>query len=169
MTREFRVVDARSTLREFADTYVLEDSHPAMYYASSDGRYRGLVSIDDLRRIERSQWDVDTLSDIAHPLAEIPSVPESASLATVILDLEDQSLRRITVLSPAGAVAGIIDRGDIIRVVAQRLGIPFAGALVRRIKEEGTYPPELQLPAIARAIYPPVAKPVAHPESALVD
>lgn len=169
MTREFRVVDGRSTLREFADTYVLEDSHPAMYYASSDGRYRGLVSIDDLRRIERSRWDRETLNDIAHPLAEIPSVPESASLAMVILALEDQSLRRITVLSPAGAVAGIIDRGDIIRVVAQRLGIPFAGALVRRIKEEGTYPPELQLPAIARAIHPPLVSSAVNPESSLAD
>ena len=154
MTREFRVVDARSTLREFADNYVLEESHPAMYYAASEGRYRGMVCINDLRQIERSRWDIDTLHDIAHPLTNIPSVPESASLATVIVALEDKDMRRITVLSPAGAVAGIIDRGDIIRTVAQQLGIPFAGALVRRIKEEGVYPPELQLPAIARAIVP---------------
>jgi Zn-dependent protease/CBS domain-containing protein len=154
MTREFRVIDARSTLREFADNYVLEDSHPGTYYAASEGRYRGMVSIDDLRMVERSRWDRDTLCDIAHPLSEIPSVPESASLATTILALEDQDIRRITVLSPAGAVAGIIDRGDVLRCVAQRLGIPFAGALVRRIKEEGTFPPELQLPAIARAIQP---------------
>ncbi len=161
MTREFRVIDARSTLREFADNYVLEDAHPATYYAASEGRYRGMVSIDDLRMVERSRWDQETLCDIAHPLSEIPSVSESASLATVILALEDQEIRRITVLSPAGAVAGLIDRGDVLRCVAQRLGIPFAGTLVRRIKEEGTFPPELQLPAIARAIHPDSLQPSA--------
>jgi len=154
MTHEFRVVDARSTLREFADNYVMEDSHPSMYYAASEGRYRGMVSVDDLRLIERSRWDHETLKDIAHPLPEIASVPEAESLASVIVTLEDRDLQRITVLSPAGAVSGVIDRGDILRVVAQKLGIPFAGALVRRIKEEGAYPPELQLPAIARAIIP---------------
>lgn len=152
MTREFRVVDAKATLREFADQFVLEESHPAVYFAASEGRYRGMVAIDDLRRIERSEWENQTLRDVAHPLTDIPSVAESSSLSDVILKLEDENLRRITVLSPAGAVAGVIDRGDIIRAVAQKLKIPFAGPLVRRIKEEGAYPPELQLPAIARSI-----------------
>ncbi|MEM7771719.1 MAG: site-2 protease family protein [Cyanobacteria bacterium P01_E01_bin.6] len=154
MTREFRVVDARTTVREFADSYVLEDSHPAMYYAASDGRYRGMVSIDDLRHIERSLWDTKTLHDIAQPLTDISSVPESAALATVIVTVEDEKLQHITVLSPAGAVSGVIDRGDIVQAVSQKLGIPFASALVRRIKEEGAYPPELKLPEIARAINP---------------
>lgn len=152
MTREFRVVDARSTVRTFADDYVLENSHPAMYYAASDGRYRGLVSIDDLRTIERSRWETQTLQDIVHPLSDIPSVRESTALSSVIVKLEDETLRRITVLSPAGTVSGVIDRGDIVKTVSQRLGIPFADTLVRRIKEEGAYPPELQLPAIARSI-----------------
>jgi Zn-dependent protease len=152
MTREFRVVDARSTIRTFADNYVLEEAHPALYFASSDGRYRGLVSIDDLRTIERSQWDTQTLQDIAHPLTDIPSVEEAETLAAIIVKLEDERLRCITVLSPAGAVSGVIDRGDIVKAVAQRLKIPFADTLVRRIKEEGAYPPELQIVAIARTV-----------------
>lgn len=152
MTREFRVVDAKSTLRDFADSYVLAESHPESYFAASDGRYRGLIVIDDLRQVERSQWDTTTLHDIAKPLSEIPSVRESDSLSEVILRLEDENLRRITVLSPADAVSGVIDRGDIIRAVAKQLNIPFAGALIRRVKEEGAYPSELQLPAIARSV-----------------
>jgi Zn-dependent protease/predicted transcriptional regulator len=155
MTREFRVVDANQTLRSFADEYILADTHtPMPYYAASEGRYRGLVTIEDLHFVERSLWDAQTLESIAHSLSEIPSVEEKTSLVDVILALEAHTLNRITVLSPAGAVAGVIDRGDIVRAIAQKLNLPIAEADIKRIKAEGSYPAGFQLQAIAQAIHP---------------
>ncbi|WP_392533833.1 site-2 protease family protein [Nostoc sp. C117] len=151
MTRDYRVVDADQTLRAFADLYLLETTPLQVYFAASDGRYRGLVSIDDLRLIERSQWEIQTLHSIARPLTEIPTVVESTSLAEVINKLEKQQLPRITVLSPAGAVAGVIDRGDIVRALAQKLNLQITDAEIKRIKEEGSYPPGLQLGVIAKS------------------
>ncbi|MBA3922939.1 MAG: site-2 protease family protein, partial [Nostocaceae cyanobacterium] len=149
MTSEYRVVDANQTLRSFADLYLLGTSSPQVYFAASDGRYRGIVSIDDLRLIERSQWDTQTLQDIARPLPEIPSVIESTNLAETINKLETQQLPHITVLSPAGAVAGVIDRGDVVQAVGKTLNLRITDAEVKRIKEEGSFPPGLQLGAIA--------------------
>ncbi|MDJ0774453.1 MAG: site-2 protease family protein [Mastigocoleus sp. MO_167.B18] len=151
MTRDFRVVDADRTIRSFADLYVLETNHSQVYFAESDGRYRGMVSIDDLRVIERSQWESKTLNDIVHPLTEIPSVTENTSIANVINKLESENLSRIVVLSPAGAVAGIIDKGDIIGVLVQKLQLRITPADIKRIKEEGKYPPGLNLGAIAKS------------------
>lgn len=150
MTREYRVIDANLTLRQFADNYLLEETHVPTYFAASDGRYRGLVAIADLRRTERSQWEHLTLHDIAQPLTTLPSVEEKTCLADVINQMEESHLPRITVLSPAGAVAGVIDRGDIVRAIAQKLRVPIAEADIRRIKEDGTYPPGMQLQVIAR-------------------
>lgn len=151
MTREFRVADADMTLRQFADKYLDEESDLIVYYAASDGRYRGLVSTKELRLIERSQWDSQPLHSVVHPLTEIPTVQETTPLTQVIDHLETQSLRQITVLSPAGSVAGVVDRGDVVRAVAERLNVPISEAIIRRIKEEGAYPPGLQLQAIAKA------------------
>jgi Zn-dependent protease len=151
MTRDFRVVDADQTLRAFADSYLLDTSAPQIYFAASDGRYRGMVAIDDLRLVERSEWETRTLQSIVHPLTEIPTVTESTSIAEVINKLENEQLPRITVLSPAGAVAGVIDRGDIVSAVAQKLGIPFTDVEIKRVKEEGSYPPGLQLGIIAKS------------------
>lgn len=152
MTREFRVVDAKLTLRQFADDYLItESAQPVVYYASSDGRYRGLVAIEDLHNIERSLWEAKTLQDIAHPLTDIPAVTESTPLTEVVNQMEVQEARRITVLSPAGAVAGVIDRGDVVRALAQKLNIPIPDTLIKQIKDEGTYPPGLQIPALAKA------------------
>lgn len=151
MTREFRVVDANQTLRSFADLYLLETNTRPVYFAESDGRYRGMVSIDDLRLVERSQWESQTVQSIVHPIAEIPHVTESTSLVEVINSMETQQLPWITVLSPAGAIAGIIDRGDIVRSLVQKLKLQISEAEIKRIKEEGNYPPSLQLGAIAKS------------------
>lgn len=151
MTRDFRVVDADQSLRAFADSYLLDINAPSIYFAVSDGRYRGMVAIDDLRSVERSEWENRTLQTIVHPLTEIPTVTESTSLAAVINKLEDEKLSRLTVLSPAGTVAGVIDRGDIMREVGQKLNLAITEDTIKRIKEEGSYPPGLQLGAIAKS------------------
>lgn len=152
MTRNFRVVDANQTLREFADSYLLETTAPQVYFAASDGRYRGLVAINDLRTTERSEWETQTLQSIVHPLNAIPTVIESTSLAEVINKLEIEQLPQITVLSPADAVAGVIDRGDIVQALAEKLNLPIDAAEIKRIKEEGSFPPGLQLGVIAKSL-----------------
>jgi len=151
MTRDFRVIDADQSLRSFADLYLLESTTPQVYFAESDGRYRGVVELEDLRLVERSRWETQTLQSIVHPLTEIPTVAESNSLVVVINKLENDQLPRITVLSPAGTVAGVIDRGDIVRAIAQKLNLRITDAEIKRIKEEGSYPPNLQLGAIAKS------------------
>ncbi|MDZ8085432.1 MAG: site-2 protease family protein [Nostoc sp. DedQUE12b] len=151
MTRDFRVIDADQTLRSFADLYLLETTPSQVYFAASDGRYRGLVSIDDFRLTQRSEWETKTLHSIVHPLTEIPTVAESTLIAEVIKKLENEQLPRITVLSPAGAVAGVIDRGDIVRSLVQKLNLQITDAEIKRIKEEGSYPPGLQLGVIAKS------------------
>ncbi|MES1026314.1 site-2 protease family protein [Gloeocapsa sp. BRSZ] len=151
MNKDFRVVDADSTLRQFADLFLLEPNSTQVYFAASDGRYRGKVSVDDLRLIERSQWETQTLHSIARPLTEIPTVTETTSFAEVINQMENQQLQQITVLSPAGAVAGLVDKGDIVRTLAAKLKLRITDAEIKRVKEEGTYPPGLPLSAIAKA------------------
>lgn len=151
MSRDFRVVEADQTLRQFADLYLLDATAPQLYFAASDGRYRGLVVVENLRSVERSQWESQTLDSIVQPLTEIPTVNEATSLVEAINQLETQQITRITVLSPAGAVAGTIDRGDIVRTVAQKLNMVVPDAEIKRIKAEGSYPPGLQLQAIAKS------------------
>jgi Zn-dependent protease/CBS domain-containing protein len=152
MTRDFRVVNANQTLRSFADEYILTDTQKLMpYYAAADGRYRGLVTVEDLHFIERSHWETQILESIVRPLSEILTVEEKTSLVEVINSLEAHQLNRLTVLSQAGAVAGVIDRGDIVRTIAKKLNLPIPEAEIKRIKAEGSYPPGLQLGAIAQA------------------
>lgn len=152
MTREFRVVDANQTLLSFAQEYILSDTHaPLPIYAAANGRYRGLVAIEDLHFIERSLWETQTVESIVRYLSEVTTVEEKTPMLTVINTLESSKENRLTVLSPAGAIAGVIDRGDIVSAIAKKLSLPIPEEEIKRIKAEGTYPPGFQLAAIAKA------------------
>ena len=151
--RDFRVLDANMSLRQFADEYLLEDKQSApVYFASSDGRYRGMVTIEDLRQVDRGEWEYRNLHSIARPLLEIPHVRENTSLTNAIQLLEEKGISRLTVLTPADSVAGTIDRGDIVRAVARALKLPITEPIIEKIKQEGVYPAGLQLGAIVQSI-----------------
>jgi Zn-dependent protease/CBS domain-containing protein len=150
MSRDFRVVDAGLSLREFADRYLLEVNPFPFYVAASNGRDLGLVSIDDIRFTERSQWEIQTLHNILQPLEKIATVSETASLAEVINSMESHQLGRIIVLSPIGSVVGTVDRGDVVKALAKYLKPRISDADVKRSKEENSYPQGLQLGAIAK-------------------
>lgn len=152
ISNDFRVVDAEMTLREFADRYLLAETRPGSYFAASDGRYRGLVQAEELSNVERSLWESQTVQSLVRPLTEIATVQQTAPLTEVILLLENQNLPRVTVLSPAGAVAGVIDRGDTVRALVKALNLPVSEADIRQIKEAGSYPASFQLPAIAQSV-----------------
>jgi Zn-dependent protease len=152
MTRDYRVLDGKMSLRQFAEEMVVKETSSTTYFAASDGRYRGLVSVEMLQTVERSLWDSQTLGDLAKPLSDLPSVDEKMPIADVIQRLEADTLEKVTVLTPAGAVAGMIDRGDITRAVGNQLGFEISPNLVQQIKSSGNYPPGLQLARIADSV-----------------
>ncbi|MCS6815628.1 MAG: site-2 protease family protein, partial [Cyanobacteria bacterium] len=161
MTRQLRVVEAEQPLRQFAESYLLQTAEvadgtarPYPYYAASDGRYRGLVILDELQTIERSLWDQQPLQSIVRPLTEIPTVEEKTPLPVVIMKLEVLKLHHITVLSPAGSVAGVIDRGDIVRAIGTKLGVEISDAIIRQVKQTGSYPSDLPIPNLAKSLVP---------------
>ncbi len=153
MTRDYRVVEANQSLRDFADFYLLQNqtSTSETYFAVSDGRYRGMIFVDNLRIMERSLWETQTLESIIHPLTEIPFVSESTSLVDVIIKIEDEGLNLLTILSPAGAVAGVLDRGDIVKALAEKLSLQISSAEIKYVKENRQYPSGLQLAALAKS------------------
>lgn len=163
MTRNFRVVNAEMPLTQFTQDYLEQATPSSAYFAASAGRYRGRVQPEILSQIERSQWDTLTVQALVQPLSVIPTVQQTTSLPEVIHQLEAFSLEYITVLSPAGAVAGVIDRGDIVRALTQQLGVQVPEATIQRIKTEGQFPPDLQLQTVAEALQPQpaVAKPAS--------
>ncbi|NEQ97736.1 MAG: site-2 protease family protein [Cyanothece sp. SIO2G6] len=151
--RKFRVVDANLSLDAFVYQYLQDEGNDTTpYFAASDGRYRGKVTLDVLQQSERSQWSQLTLRDIALPLTMIPSVAESQPLPEVIHQLEQGDLTQITVLSPTDAVVGIIDRSYIVQRVAEDLDLALSPETLQLVRDTQQYPPGLPLLGIAKTV-----------------
>ncbi len=170
MTQNFRVVDANQPLRQFAESYLLQTADASdsaarqyPYYAASDGRYRGMVMLDQLQTIERSLWDTQTLQSIVRPLSEVITADEKMPLSVIINRLEVLQVPYTTVLSPAGSVAGVIDRGDIVRAMGKKLGVEISDAVIRLVKQTGSYPADLPIVNLARSLEPPSSSPTLQP------
>lgn len=164
MTRDFRVVNARQTVAEFAAEYILAPNAGAIaYFAASEGRYRGEIRPGDLQTIERGEWGTKLLLDIARPLSTIAAVSEKTPLVDVVRELEKSGELRLTVLTPAGAVAGVIDRGDIVKAIAAKHQLPIREGDIERVKAGGIYPSYLPLDEIANALERSDPPKIGHP------
>jgi Zn-dependent protease len=140
MRRDFRVVDVNLTLREFAEQFLLMDETLQIYFADADGRYKGMVDADGLRRIERSRWDSDTVASILVPMDKLEGVPEDAPIGVIVRLMADTQQQRIPVLSPTGAIAGLVDKGDIVASLGEKLGITIAPDVVQRVRDRDEFP-----------------------------
>lgn len=147
MSRDFRVLRAELSLRDFVDLYCLPAREPEIYFAEADGRYLGLVDSGRLTQIERSQWPHLSLAAIVTPLDALPSIREHESLAQAIVHLgEDHSW--LLVRSPVGGVQGLVLRGNVLKPLAPFLGL--TGVDLDRANREGRYPQGLHLVPLAQ-------------------
>jgi Zn-dependent protease len=153
LSQQFRVVDGNLTIQDFVFKYILgENIKQTPFYASAHGRYCGLIVIEDLRQIERNEWETKRLAEIAKPLDQIPSVQEKTNLIEIVKKLDNISTKFITVLTPAGAVSGVIDRASIVEFIAKKENLAISSLEIKRVREENTYPVGLDLVAIAKII-----------------
>jgi Zn-dependent protease len=154
MTRDFRLVDADISLRDFADKFLLmedKDANP-IYVASANGRDRGLVSAEQIRHIDSNEWQSKSLQTLIKPFDEIDTVELKDQISKVISLLEQKQLRYVIVRSPVGSVAGVIDRGDIIKALDSKLLWRIPSEYIKQIKADGKFPPNFRLVEICEQL-----------------
>jgi Zn-dependent protease len=149
MTRDFRIVDGNLSLREFADRYLLSEPKDCLYFASVDGRDRGLIQVEQIKQIDRSLWEQETVLRIVKPTTELDTANLHQSLAEIINTLETKQIRSLTILSPVGSIAGVIDRGDVLLALARKLQWRIPDSFLQEIKRQAKFPPEFRLAEIS--------------------
>ncbi|PZO39785.1 MAG: site-2 protease family protein [Pseudanabaena frigida] len=154
MTRDFRLVDSEISLREFADKFLLmeaKDANP-IYIASSNGRDRGIITSESIRHIDSNEWQSRSLQSLVTPLDEIDTVELKDKVSMIVNLLEQKQLRYLIVRSPVGSVAGVIDRGDVIKALDNKLLWRIPSEYIKQIKAEGKFPSNLRLVEICEQL-----------------
>lgn len=154
-SRRYRVVEARTTLRELSALRL----EPAPAGDAADwvlvtdrGRWQGLIDDQPLQTLPVQAWDRERVGDHLTPLASLPSITEAAPLWQAVQLFEDCGAARLLVLSPAGLPTGTLERSDLGLAVFERLGLRLPPPLLETARRQRGYPLGLALPQVVRAM-----------------
>jgi len=106
-------------LDRFVDEYLFRRGGRCFFVADGE-TLLGLVTLDDVRRIDRDDWSRSSVGDVMIPFSRIQSVRPSDSLLVAFERMNEHSLNQLPVVE-GDRIEGMITRNDIFRLVARFL------------------------------------------------
>ena len=113
MHHDYRVVEPDARVQDLVDDGFLVLSQRA-YPVVSDGELRGVVSLEDVRRLGRDQWPSRRAADIMTPLERLHTMTPSQSASAALALLAERGVNQLLVVE-RGRVLGLVTREDILK------------------------------------------------------
>jgi Zn-dependent protease len=113
MSQDCPAIDGNMNLRTFAEDYLLRTGRRC-FVVLQNGRQWGLVTINELKRVERNRWPFTTVADIAFPLEQLRAVSPETSLTSALELMAREDASQLPVISN-GKFVGVIGRGNVVQ------------------------------------------------------
>jgi Zn-dependent protease len=132
MRTEGAWVDASLPVRSLVADWILRREDGA-FPVFAEGRFVGLVCLDDVRRADPSSWDTRVVADVMTPLAKLATATPDEELFDALRRLGTSGVRQLPVVAVdprdpnATRLAGVLFERDIARWLALRTGAPRGG------------------------------------------
>lgn len=118
MTPHPRTVPGEATVEQLAHDHLLGGQH-SRYPVLFEGSVHGLVSLDDLKRIERPDWPYVRVIDITNRDLGALSVPVGATVDSLLARLTAGGPGAVLVVDD-GRLVGIATRADVISAIQRQ-------------------------------------------------
>ena len=144
-SKRFRVLEADQSLRSLSQMRLRgadseSDLLPDWVLVCRSGRWIGYVTDQPLKDLSVQYWDRQTVGEHMRPLAELPSLQESAPLWKAVLALEQSEHGRLLVTGAAGLPSGTLDRSDVGEAVLKGLSLKLPPPLLEASRRRNDYP-----------------------------
>lgn len=113
MTTTVESVDSNLTIQEFVDTYLLHRREQS-FIVLDDTVPQGIIGMNQVRDISRTQWNSQPIRDAMIPFAQIRSIDPSATGADVLARLGQSESTELVVIDGA-QVVGFIGQAELSR------------------------------------------------------
>lgn len=124
METEIKSVPPNITLEELAREHFLGFQQTAFFVSWGD-EVLGIVTIGDLKKIPRDQWNSETVRQIMTPMDQIETVSPEENAYDALLKMTSKNVGRLPVMED-GKLIGIITRQgllDALRIRAEIMGV----------------------------------------------
>ncbi|MBI2168849.1 MAG: chloride channel protein [Actinobacteria bacterium] len=112
LARDVHTVQPDTTVRQFVEHDSLR-ARSRLLPVVNEGRYVGMVRIDDVDGLERDAWDTTTVSDLIH--TAYPPAELSWTLRRAMSAMEEHAVPRLAV-TDHGRFVGVVTQAEILRL-----------------------------------------------------
>lgn len=118
MTRDCPTVDGWLNVQNFVEQELLRTGQRC-FIVVEKGEMTGLVTLHEIKQIDRTKWPFITVHDIMRPIADVHSVSPDASLKSALESMSGDDLNQLPVVSN-GHLEGVLSRAQIISYLQTR-------------------------------------------------
>lgn len=112
MKRDFPQVSGDTSLQTLVDKFVLRGTG-RYFVVNTPSGYAGLVTLDSIRKVPRSDWPITNAAQIMVPLQNLNSTRPDAVLWAALEKLGREGVNQLPVIEGSGIV-GILTREDVV-------------------------------------------------------
>jgi Zn-dependent protease len=118
MAHECAVVNAGESLRSFVDEVLLRSGR-SCFVVNRNGDSVGLITPNEVKKIDRDAWSRTPVGDAMRPLSEFPSVTPATSASEALTMMNRDATQQLPVISN-GHLEGIVTLGEIMQLIQAR-------------------------------------------------
>jgi predicted transcriptional regulator len=111
MSEDCQDVDGNMNLRIFVEEYLMRKQNRC-FVVLENGRQSGLITVHELKQVERGRWPFTTVSQIAIPFERIRTVSPDTDVKQALEVMERDGVNQLPVMSN-GKLAGVISRANV--------------------------------------------------------
>jgi Zn-dependent protease/predicted transcriptional regulator len=114
-------VEGYLSLRDFVDHYLLH-SGSRCFVVAQDNRVTGIVTPNEIRRVNRDDWGQTSVQSVMRPLSNLRTVPPEMPALKAAEMMSRENLSQLAVVSD-GKLLGIFSRNQILRFLQLHSGM----------------------------------------------
>lgn len=107
------------TLRQFVDDVILGSDRRACFVGQDEAHVEGLITLTDLRKVPKSQWDSITIGQVMTPRSRLITATAGTPAATVLQLMVQHDVNQLPVLAQ-DAPPGLLSRAALLRALQNR-------------------------------------------------
>ena len=124
MSVDCPTVEGTINLRAFAEEYLLRTGQRC-FVVLENGHQAGLVTVHELKRIERERWPFTSVAQASIPIDRIRTVAPDTNVTQALEMMVRDDVNQLPVISD-GKLAGVISRGNVIQFLQTRAELKAA-------------------------------------------
>ncbi|HET7083073.1 MAG TPA: site-2 protease family protein [Candidatus Limnocylindria bacterium] len=115
-------ITPNESVADLVNERLIRGEHRSFLVRHDDGGLAGIVTLSDVRRMPRDNWEAARVTDIMTRYADLATIGPDAELEAALQLLQEREVNQLPVVTDEGrTVVGLLTRAGILRLIEARM------------------------------------------------